>query len=105
VELALYRIFQEAIANALKHAHAQRILVELERERSGITLRVTDDGRGFALRARRSVANRSSLGLVNMRERAEFIGGTLTVNSVPREGTAIEVWAPLTRSLGKKLHP
>lgn len=105
MELALYRIFQEAVANVLKHAHARRILVELERERSGITLRVTDDGRGFALRAGRSTGNRSSLGLVNMRERAEFIGGTLTVNSVPREGTAIEVWAPLSRSPGKKLHP
>lgn len=97
VELALYRIFQEAVANVLKHARAKRITVELEREDGGVLLRITDDGRGFAASRRRSRAARASLGLVNMRERAEFIGGTLTVKTVPGDGTTLEVWAPLNR--------
>jgi PAS domain S-box-containing protein len=101
VELALYRIFQEAVANILKHAEAKRITVELAREERGVVLRVADNGCGFAAARKRTSASHSSLGLVNMRERAEFIGGTLTVKSVPREGTTIEVWAPLSRTRRK----
>lgn len=96
IELALYRIFQESVANILKHAGAGRIVVQLRRDAGGVTLKVSDDGGGFTARAKNGRADRSSLGLVNMRERAEFIGGTLTVKSVPREGTVIEVWAPLS---------
>ena len=101
VELALYRIFQEAVANILKHANAKNITVELLREDGGITLRVTDDGLGFTTTRKRTRSARTSLGLVNMRERAEFITGTLTIKSVPREGTIIEVWVPLSRKPGK----
>lgn len=101
VELALYRIFQEAVANVLKHAEAKRLTVELAREDGGVLLRVADNGCGFAVARKRAGASPSSLGLVNMRERAEFIGGTLTVKSVPREGTIIETWAPLSRTRGK----
>lgn len=95
VELALYRIFQEALTNVLKHAGASRAIVELMREDGGLLLRVGDNGCGFAASRRRAKVARSSLGLVNMRERAEFIGGTLTVKSGPREGTVVEAWVPL----------
>lgn len=96
LELALYRIFQEAVTNALKHARATRLQVTLARAAGGLKLRVEDNGHGFkpAAAGRAAAPSRSSLGLLNMRERAEFIGGTLAVSSVPREGTAIEVWAP-----------
>ncbi|MEN9572558.1 MAG: hypothetical protein RL514_413 [Verrucomicrobiota bacterium] len=102
VELALYRIFQEAVANVLKHARAKHLTVELQREHRGVTLRITDDGRGFAAARKRGRAARSSLGLVNMRERAEFIGGTLTVQAVPGAGATLEVWVPLARTRGKR---
>lgn len=102
VELAFYRIFQEALANILKHAKAQRIQLELFREAGGVTLRITDDGAGFAAPRRSSRSARASLGLVNMRERAEFISGTLTVKSVPHEGVVIEVWAPVARRVRNK---
>lgn len=102
VELAFYRIFQEALANILKHASANRIQIELFRETGGITLRITDNGTGFAAPRRQNRSARASLGLVNMRERAEFISGTLTVKSVPHEGVVIEVWAPVARNLGTK---
>ena len=101
VELALYRIFQEAVANVLQHARAKHLNVELAREVGGVTLRITDDGRGFVAARKRGRAARASLGLVSMRERAEFIGGTLTVKSVPGEGTTLEVWAPLARTRRK----
>lgn len=101
VELALYRIFQEALANILKHAKAKQIQIELLRERGGIVMRISDDGHGFAAPRSRVRSERTSLGLVNMRERAEFIGGTLTVKSVPREGVVIEVWVPVARSSAK----
>lgn len=104
LELALYRIFQEATTNALKHARATRLQVTLSRAAGGLLLRVEDNGRGFkpAALARSAASARSSLGLLNMRERAEFIGGALTVRSAPRAGTTIEVRAPLsTRSQPK----
>lgn len=101
VELVLYRIFQEAVANVLKHAQAKRITVELVREEGGVLLRISDNGRGFVAARKRTGGAHSSLGLVNMRERADFIGGTLTVKSVPHEGTTIEAWAPLPRTRGK----
>lgn len=97
LELALYRIFQEAVTNALKHARATRLQVTLSRAEGGLMLRVEDNGCGFrpATNGRSSAHSRFSLGLLNMRERAEFIGGTLSVRSAPHEGTTIEVWAPL----------
>lgn len=101
LELALYRIFQEAVTNVIKHAGATRITVELEREVDGVLLRIADDGCGFTAARKRTGGSRSSLGLVNMRERAEFIGGTVTVKSVPREGSVIEAWAPLSPARGK----
>ena len=68
----------------------------------GVTLRVTDDGLGFTSARTRRRSARTSLGLVNMRERAEFISGTLTIKSIPREGTVIEVWVPLARKPARK---
>lgn len=97
VELALYRIYQEAVSNILKHAGATRLEVRLTREHGGVTLLISDDGRGFTAARRRQRSARSSLGLVNMRERAEFINGTLTIKSVPREGTTIAVWVPVSK--------
>ncbi|MFM8471510.1 MAG: response regulator [Limisphaerales bacterium] len=103
VELAFYRIYQVAVSNILKHAGAKRIEVQLMREHGGVTLLIADDGRGFTAARRSQRSARSSLGLVNMRERAEFIGGTLTIKSVPREGTTITVWVPgLKKSLKGK---
>ncbi len=95
LELALYRIFQEAVANVLKHSGAREVEVHLIRADRGVTLLVADDGCGFVPARKPKGRSAGSLGLVNMRERAEFIGGTCTVKSAQREGTIIEVWAPL----------
>ena len=88
---ALVRIIREAITNAVRHGGATSVSVELEADR-GLCLRVVDDGRGFE--ADKPTLRRSGFGLVSMRERAEQLGGRLTVASRPGEGTRVEVVLP-----------
>ncbi len=92
-EKNLMRIFQEAIANALKHAQAQAIDVELRYEEEGLALRVRDDGRGFDAERAIPLAI-GHYGLTGMRERAERIGGCLTLKSAPGEGTELLIVVP-----------
>ena len=91
-ELAVYRVLQEALQNVHKHAQASTVGVVWQRGTSGWTLHVTDDGIGFDLvkAARRA----KSVGLLSMRERAELIGGSLQVQSVPGKGTAVTLLLP-----------
>ncbi|OEU96952.1 GAF domain-containing sensor histidine kinase [Streptomyces oceani] len=91
-EEALLRVAQEALHNALRHASAERVEVELTRHGAGAMLRVTDDGTGFDPRAVRRAGRH--LGLVSMRDRASGVGGRLRVLSQPGEGTVIEVEVP-----------
>ncbi len=94
VELSLFRIVQEALQNAQKHASASRINVWGEMDSLGVRLSVEDDGRGFDPT---EVANRRSknLGLISMRERAGLIGAGLQITSVPGQGTKIGLTVPL----------
>jgi PAS domain S-box-containing protein len=95
-ELALYRIVQEALKNIEKHAHARHVTVTLDRRGDRVELVVSDDGIGFD--AKHHAARRKDqgvLGLAGMRERAAYVGGTLTVKSGLRAGTEIEVRIPL----------
>jgi signal transduction histidine kinase len=95
-ELALYRILQEALENVQKHARAQHVSVHLVQHGDRVQLIIKDDGIGFDPEhpAAQQVGN-SSLGLLSIRERAAYVGGTLTVKSVPHVGTEIEVSIPL----------
>lgn len=91
-EEALLRVAQEALHNALRHAAADSVEVELAGRGKGAVLRVRDDGRGFdPTTVRRSGRH---LGLVSMRDRAEAVGGRLTVDSRPGAGTVIEMEVP-----------
>ena len=92
VETNLLRIGQEAINNAVKHAGANRIDVALNFDTRNVRLSVSDDGRGFD--ADRQVAD-GHFGLIGMRERAEQIGGVLTIRSANERGTQISVDVPL----------
>ncbi|MBQ0830258.1 GAF domain-containing sensor histidine kinase [Streptomyces tagetis] len=91
-EEALLRVAQEALHNALRHAAADRVDVTLRRRGPGAVLRVADDGRGFDPHAVRHAGRH--LGLVSMRDRANGVGGGLTVESGPGEGTVIEMEVP-----------
>ncbi len=93
VEVALYRICQEALANVARHAEATRVTVRLVASPQRVQLSVEDDGRGFD--APRVPENRH--GLVGMNERARMLGGTLEVKSSPGAGTRVEATVPLEK--------
>lgn len=96
IEIALYRIAQEALSNVTKHANALSVNVHLFRENSSITLIVEDDGRGFNKESlHRSQTPTHGLGLISMRERSELIGGTFEVDSGVGRGTRIRVTIPM----------
>jgi signal transduction histidine kinase len=88
VEKGLFRIGQEALANALKHARAQTVSVELDLRDGSASLIVADDGAGFDPRT--AAARSRRLGLTSMRERAEALGGTLIIDSAEGRGTRVE---------------
>jgi signal transduction histidine kinase len=101
VEDALYRIAQEAVFNVSKHANAQELKVTLASTDRDVSLRIADDGRGFhhgAGKRRKKAAGTqppgSGLGLTFMRERAQALGGSLTVSSRVGAGTTIDVSVP-----------
>ena len=93
VETVLYRVVQEAINNACKHAHARHLGVIVVR-RDGLAVAVVeDDGDGFD--AARPAAPGGGLGLLGMRERVGLLGGTLEVESAPGRGTTVVARVPL----------
>jgi len=87
-ELQLVRVVQEALTNVRKHARASHARVDLRREDGNVVTVIADDGVGFNASAR-SRGDFPQFGLSTMRERAESIGGTLTVDSTPGSGTTV----------------
>ena len=89
---ALLRILHEASINAIRHGMARRILVRLRGGPDGPSLRIADDGAGFDVQA--AVSSGRGLGLISMRERAEMLGGSLSIDSSPGAGAIVEVGLP-----------
>ncbi|QXH47376.1 PAS domain S-box protein [Pseudomonas xanthosomatis] len=87
----LFRILQEALTNVMRHAQAHTVQIELVREGQQLRLTVIDDGAGFAIDAARP----ASFGLVGVRERVLMLGGSMTLDSEPGEGTSLSVAIPL----------
>ncbi len=96
VELAAFRIAQEAILNAAKHSGTQRIEVALEVAGGQLRLQISDHGKGFSTDKGDSPPPGQSLGLIGMRERAEQLGGTLEIQSQPDQGTTVTVTIPVS---------
>jgi two-component system sensor histidine kinase UhpB len=95
VELALYRIVQEAITNAVRHSSARQIDVTLVRRDGAVVATVRDDGVGFDVDAvMASDGGEHGLGLFGMLERAEYVGGRVRVESEPGQGTTIRAAVP-----------
>jgi signal transduction histidine kinase len=94
VELALFRIAQEALSNIERHAAARTVAVGLDFEGGGLRLLVKDDGIGFAPDTTRRASANQSLGIPGMAERASLIGARLFVHSRPGSGTSIDVRVP-----------
>lgn len=91
LELALFRIVQEALTNCAKHAKARRVWVVMRLDYQQLHLSVRDDGSGFNIHAVASDERLTGLGLLSMRDTAEFAGGTFALQSEPGKGTRIDV--------------
>jgi len=98
VELALYRVVQEALNNAIRHASGvSAISVRLRVKRNNIVCSIHNDGLGFDVDKTLNDKKRQGLGLLGMRERVHSIGGSITIRSAPEDGTTIEVLVPLEK--------
>jgi len=92
LELTTFRIAQEALNNVRKHAStAKRVDLTLFFEEWGILVTVEDDGPGFSVPSVQSLMRAQHLGLAGMIERAQLFGGSLTISSVPGEGTQVSL--------------
>jgi signal transduction histidine kinase len=96
IEITCFRVVQEAVTNALRHAEPRALRVRIDRRRDRVALRVHDDGRGFDVAVRlEGAAAGGHLGVVGMRERVRAHGGGFRLSSRPGAGTTIEVDLPL----------
>jgi signal transduction histidine kinase len=95
MELALFRIAQEALTNSGKYAEAGRARVALSFPDGVAKLVVEDDGKGFQMDQLTGPTRQGGLGLYGMKERAALLGGTLTIDTIPGEGTKVTVVAPI----------
>lgn len=93
-EVALFRLAQEAVTNALKHAEAREIQVKVEVNQNNIILMIKDNGKGFDTREMKQ-NQKKSFGLLGMRERVELLNGRITIDSKIGLGTFIMIQVPL----------
>jgi signal transduction histidine kinase len=95
VEIGVYRIAQEAVSNALRHAEPNQIIIDLFEKDNYLHLIVNDDGKGFRIhRSRKEDSKRPSQGIHNMNERAALINGKFKISSAPDKGTKVQVSIP-----------
>ena len=98
LKMMIYRISQEALNNIAKHSKASFVDFALRKAGRNIELAIRDNGQGFDVEKKLSVKTSRGLGLVSMRERAEFSGGSLTVESAKGRGTVIRASWPIEKS-------
>ena len=101
----LFRIAQESVTNALRHAHARLVRVGVVYATGGVTLLVQDDGAGFDRSALELDGAAESHGLLGMAERARLLGGTLELDSTPGWGTRVRAWIPFAGSRTRSISP
>ncbi|MGO9377722.1 MAG: ABC transporter substrate binding protein [Dissulfurispiraceae bacterium] len=90
--IAVFRIFQEALTNVVRHAHATLVKITLTKGHSGLALIVKDDGIGIS---EEKLLDHTSYGLIGIRERARYLGGDVIIGGSPDKGTSVEVNIPL----------
>ncbi len=89
---AIFRIFQEALTNVVRHANATEIRVELKKQDDAVVLNVRDNGKGIT---EKELSRPQSFGLIGMRERVHSFGGTFDIGGVQNEGTTITIRIPI----------
>jgi signal transduction histidine kinase len=87
--VGIYRVVQEAVNNAQRHAHAKNVIVELKETETAVQVQIKDDGAGFDGKRTRGI------GLLGMEERVKRLGGAITIGSQPGTGTTIRAELPL----------
>jgi signal transduction histidine kinase len=96
LEVAIYRLVQEGLNNAAKHAAGTSVHVSVVEGNDAVTIRVRDDGPGFVVGT-----HHEGFGLIGARERVELVGGEVRVQSAPGEGTMLEASLPVRRRAGR----
>jgi two-component system NarL family sensor kinase len=96
--VACYRIVQEALTNVIKHAHAHRCILHLNIDEA-LELEVIDDGKGLP------IEGKNGIGLTSMRERAQELGGTCSIDTLPEGGTRVYARLPLPRLVEEQSIP
>jgi len=91
LEVALFRLVQESVQNALKHSEAREITVKLEVNKHNVLAIIKDNGKGFDVREKRT----GSFGIIGMKERIELLEGDMTIRSKPGEGTLVIISVPI----------
>jgi len=98
IETAMYRIVHEALTNAIRHARARRVRIQIRRGRGRLCCSIRDDGVGFDCdRLLSGPGRKGGLGLLGIRERLDALGGRLQIRSSPGHGTELQVAVPLRR--------
>ena len=98
LEMALFRVAQEAMSNIARHAEAENVSLTLEFQHEVVAIDIEDDGQGFDVEATLARGKDGSpFGLMGMRERVDLLDGTLVVESRPGEGTSVRVRVPVDR--------
>lgn len=95
VQLVLFRIGQEALGNVKRHAEASKVVIRLESRAGEIKMTIVDNGKGLAQIQVSDLSSAGKLGIMGMRERAQLLGGTLSIESELGKGTAVIVMIPL----------
>jgi two-component system sensor histidine kinase UhpB len=97
IQIACYRLVQEALTNVVRHARAKQVWLEYQEDEAQVQIVVRDDGVGFDVaEVRQRAARGASLGVLGMQERTELAGGQFDIESKPAQGTAIRVRFPLS---------
>jgi signal transduction histidine kinase len=91
IATGLFRMYQESLTNVARHSEASRVQAVLQTSATHIDLTITDNGKGFDIDG---IGERKTLGLLGMKERAFMIGGNLSINSRPGEGTTVSIRVP-----------
>lgn len=98
--LAIFRIFQESLANIVRHAQATEVEIALSRNESGFTMQVKDNGKGLQPEDRRKA---NSFGLMGIKERIDLLGGEFVIASSPGNGTVLSISIPLKSNQGQRM--
>ena len=102
LEMACFRVAQEALTNVMRHAHAKRVWVALGLNAGEVQLSVRDDGKGFDAAAVSDASPTGGFGLIGMQERVRQLGGRLAIHSAPGRGTEVRASFPFAPAGGRE---